>query len=237
MLSSRPPIAVFDLDGTLADTAPDLIATLNIVLAGQGLPPVAEDSGREMIGAGARAMIERGLSSNSREATPALLDELFLAFIAHYGRHLCVHTRLFAGVEAALDRLKEDGFALAVCTNKIEAHSIAVLKGLGIADRFRAICGRDTFRYFKPDPRHLSLTIERAGGDMAGSVMVGDSRTDIATAKAAGVPVVAVTFGYTDTPVAELDPDAVVDSYDALPQAVRRVTGRNRPGGGGRDRD
>ena len=164
------------------------------------------------------------------------LDGLYRVFIAHYGRHLCVHTRLFEGVEAALDRLEADGFGLAVCTNKIEAHAIAVLKGLGIAHRFQAICGRDTFAYFKPDPRHLSLTVEAAGGDMAGSVMVGDSRTDIATAKAAGLPVVAVTFGYTDTPVAELDPDEVVESYAALPQAVGRVTGRDRPGGG-RDRD
>ena len=105
----------------------------------------------------------------------------------------------------------------------MEGHSRRLLAALGIDARFAAICGRDTFPYCKPDPRHLTMTIAQAGGDPARAVMVGDSRTDIATAKAAGIPVVAVTFGYTDVPVRDLDPEVAIDHYDDLDAAVERV--------------
>jgi phosphoglycolate phosphatase len=124
------------------------------------------------------------------------------------------------GVVEALDALEAAGFRLAVCTNKYEGQSVELLRILGIGDRFAAICGRDTFPQFKPDPRHLTDTIARAGGDPARAVMVGDSRTDIDTAKAAGIPVVAVTFGYTDRPVTELGPDRVIEHFSQLPEAV-----------------
>jgi phosphoglycolate phosphatase len=223
MSPSPPPVAVFDLDGTLADTAPDLIATLNVVMDGEGLPHVPFEVAREIIGAGARAMIEAGMTSNRRDVTPERIEELFLVFLAHYAKNLSRHSRLFEGVEAALDALEAQGFKLAVCTNKVEGHSVALLRDLGIAERFAAICGRDTFPYFKPDPRHLTMTIDAAAGSLAGSVMVGDSRTDIATAKAAGIPVVAVDFGYTDVPVSELGPDIVISRFADLPEAVRAV--------------
>ncbi|GJD47499.1 Phosphoglycolate phosphatase [Methylobacterium crusticola] len=217
------PIVVFDLDGTLAETAGDLIATLNVILTREGLPAVDVAQARELIGAGARALIERGFAAAGRELAPDRLDALFRVFIAHYGQHLCDASHLFPGVEAALDRLEQAGYRLAVCTNKPESHSIRLLDLLGIGGRFAAICGRDTFPYFKPDPRHLTETIARAGGDPARAVMVGDSRTDIATAKAAGVPVVAVPFGYTDVPVEDLDPDVVIEHFDALYDAVARL--------------
>jgi phosphoglycolate phosphatase len=223
MSASRHPVAVFDLDGTLADTIYDLIATLNVVLASEGLPALSLDEGRSLVGAGARALIERGLSVAGRSVTSERLDQLHQSFLEHYGRNLCVESRLFPGVVAALDRLEEAGFVLAVCTNKYERHSIDLLEGLGIAARFRAICGRDSFPHAKPDPRHLLLTVERAGGDPARAVMVGDSVTDIVTAKAARIPVVAVTFGYTDRPVQELDPDILIDHYDQLFDAVEAV--------------
>jgi phosphoglycolate phosphatase len=220
MSQLRPPIAVFDLDGTLADTVHDLIATLNVVMDREGLPHLPLTEGREMIGAGARALIERGLDAVGREVTPAHLDEMHRFFLAHYSEHLCVKTRLFPGVAQALDQLEIAGFRLAVCTNKYEDLSVALLEGLGVAHRFAAICGRDSFPYCKPDPRHLTLTIEKAGGDLGRAVMVGDSMTDIATAKAAGIPVVALSFGYSDTPVADLDPDRLIDHYDQLFEAV-----------------
>lgn len=225
MSSQSRPIVVFDLDGTLAETAGDLVGTLNVLLAREGLPALALEDGRDMIGAGARALIERGFSRGGRELTPAHLEELFPQFLAHYAGHLCVETTLFPGVVEALDALESAGFILAVCTNKVESHSAALLRQLGVADRFAAICGRDTFLYFKPDPRHLTLTVERAGGDLRRSLLVGDSRTDITTAKAAGVPVIAVPFGYTDVPVRELDPDAVIEHFDELPEAVMRLIG------------
>ena len=223
MAIDSPPIAVFDLDGTLADTAGDLVGTLNVILGREGLSPLPVRKARDMIGAGARALIERGFEAAGRELTPGRLDELFRGFMAHYGENICVRTRLYPGVRTALDRLEAAGFILAVCTNKVEEHSVKLLRELGIGHRFAANCGRDTFAYFKPDPRHLLLTIERAGGNPARAVMVGDSRTDIVTARNAGIPVVAVPFGYTDVPVRDLNPDLVVDHFDGLFAAVERL--------------
>lgn len=222
------PIVVFDLDGTLADTAGDLIATLNAVLAGEGLAPVEAALVRDTVGAGARALIAQGFAAAGRELLPERLDALFLAFLAHYGQHLCDATRLFPGALACLDRLAHAGYRLAVCTNKVEDHAVQLLRGLGVAERFAAICGRDTFRYCKPDPRHLTRTIARAGGDPTRAVMVGDSRTDIVTAHAAGIPAVAVPFGYTDVPVRDLGPDLIVEHFDALFDAVERLAGTPR---------
>src|ERR671910_3079825 len=208
------PIAVFDLDGTLADTAGDLVGTLNAILDREGLAPLPVRKARDMIGAGARALIQRGFEAAGKELTPDYLDELFRQFMVHYGENICVRTQLYPGVAAALDRLEEAGFILAVCTNKVEEHSVKLLRELGIGRPFAANCGRDTFAYFKPDPRHLLLTIERAGGNPARAVMVGDSRTDIVTAQNAGIPVVAVPFGYTEVPVPDLNPDLVVHHFD-----------------------
>ena len=219
-MRSLAPLAVFDLDGTLADTAPDLVATLNVILGHEGLPALPLDKARDMIGLGARAMLERGLEAAGREVTPGRLDELYRGFLAYYAEHLCVETRLFPGVVQALDALEAEGFRFAVCTNKVEAHSVRLLRALGIAHRFAAICGRDSFPYVKPDPRHLTLTIKKAGGTPAGAVMVGDSRTDIVAAQAAGIPVIAVPFGYTDTPVQTLGPDMVIGHFDELPEAI-----------------
>ena len=227
-LSASAPIVVFDLDGTLAETAADLSATLNVVLARVGLPPVDVTRARDLIGAGARALIERGFAAAGRDLPRDRLDTLFRVFLAHYGQHLCDASHLFPGVVACLDRLRAAGYRLAVCTNKVEDHSVRLLSLLGVADRFGAICGRDTFPYCKPDPRHLTQTIARAGGDPARAVMVGDSRTDIATARAAGIPVVAVPFGYTDVPVQDLGPDAVIDHFDQLFDAVEAMAGRTR---------
>jgi phosphoglycolate phosphatase len=223
MAIDSPPIAVFDLDGTLADTAGDLVGTLNVILEREGLSPLPVRKARDMIGAGARALIERGFEAAGKELTPDHLDELFRQFMVHYGENICVRTRLYPGVATALDRLESAGFILAVCTNKFEEHSVKLLRELGIGHRFVANCGRDTFAYFKPDPRHLLLTIERAGGNPAQAVMVGDSRTDIVTARNAGIPVVAVPFGYTDVPVQDLNPDLVIDHFDGLFAAVERI--------------
>jgi phosphoglycolate phosphatase len=220
MAIHTPPIAVFDLDGTLADTAADLVGTLNVILEQEGLSPLPVEQARDMIGAGARALIERGFEAAGKELTPRRLDELFRRFMVHYGENICVKTQLYPGVKSALDRLEEAGFVLAVCTNKVEAHSIKLLDELGIGHRFAANCGRDTFPYFKPDARHLTLTIERAGGDPDRAVMVGDSRTDIVTAQNARIPVIAVPFGYTEVPVQELGPDMIIDHFDELFAAV-----------------
>jgi len=214
------PTVVFDLDGTLIDTAPDLVATLNTIFAHEGLPPVAYESARNMVGGGARAMIERGLKAEGRKLPDAEVDRMFRDFIAHYGAHIADRSRPFAGVETALDELVRRGCRLAVCTNKLEWLSVKLLKELGLAWRFATICGQDTFTMRKPDPDMLRLTIVRAGGDTGHAVMVGDSMTDVATARAAAVPVIAVDFGYTETPPAELGADRLISHFDALPEAV-----------------
>lgn len=220
---TAPPLVVFDLDGTLAETAGDLIATLNVILARDDIAPIALDQARVLLGAGARALIRRGYASAGRSIDPPALERLFHDFIAHYEAHICDHSHLFPGVPAALDRLRDAGYALAVCTNKIESPAVKLLRALGVEARFAAICGQDTFAMSKPDPRALLLTVEKAGGTPDRSVMVGDSITDIATAKAAAIPVVAVDFGYTDKPVTELGPDRVISHYDQLVEAVRAL--------------
>ena len=194
---------IFDVDGTLADTAGDIIATLNAVLGKLDLAPLPLDSAREMIGAGARVLLQRGLKASGVSVTPERLEDLFQDFLAHYEIHLADESTLFPGVELALSALKAEGHRLAVCTNKIEAHSILLLEALKIDGHFSAICGRDSFEYFKPDARHLTLTIEKSGGSSSRAVMVGDSKTDIDTARNASIPVVGVSFGYTDIPIVD----------------------------------
>lgn len=215
-----PPIAVFDLDGTLADTAGDLIGTLNVILEREGLAALPLDQARDLLGAGARALIRRGFSAAGQTLEPERLERLFEAFLDYYGAHLTDHSQLYPGVVAALDDLEAKGFRLAVCTNKVEGHAVDLLKALGLAPRFAAIVGKDTFAWSKPDPRHITLTVERAGGDPHRAVMVGDSRADVDAAKAAGIPVVGVSFGYTAVPMRELAPNKLIDHFDELPSAV-----------------
>lgn len=222
-MTRLPPIAVFDLDGTLAETSGDLVGTLNTILAREGLQPLPLAEARDLIGAGAKALLQRGFSAAGASLTPARLNSLFDDFLAHYGEHLAEKTYLYPGVVAALDTLEERGFLLAICTNKVERHAVALLQSLGIGERFATICGRETFAWAKPDPRHITLTIERAKGDPARAVMVGDSLNDVDAARAAGIPVVGVTFGYTDIPMGELKPDRVIDHFSALPRAVSEL--------------
>lgn len=217
------PIVVFDLDGTLADTAPDLMATLNTLLAQEGLPTLPMARAKSLIGAGARALIARGYETAGLELTPERHEMLFQQFLTLYRQNICNETQLFPGVVAAMDSLSGSGFTLAVCTNKVESHSRLLLDQLGIIERFAAICGRDTFPFFKPDPRHLTETIAMAKGDARRAVMIGDSHTDIATAQSAQIPVIAVPFGYTDQPVETYNPDRVIAHFDALPEAVAAV--------------
>lgn len=214
------PTIVFDLDGTLIDTAPDLVDTLNVVFAREGLPPVPYDTARSLIGGGARAMIARGIEAEGRVLTPAKHDQLFAEFIAHYTDHIADRSRPFPGLIEALDDLTARGCRFAVCTNKLERLSLLLLRALKLADRFAAICGQDTFGVQKPDPEILRRTIAAAGGNPQRAVMVGDSATDIRTARAAGIPVIAVDFGYTETPVAELGPDRVISHFEQLPSSV-----------------
>ena len=219
-MTSPAPLVVFDLDGTLVDTADDLIATLNRVLADEGVRAMTRDDAGALLGAGAKAMIARGFSLVGEDLAPERLDRLFARFLPIYEADIAAHSRPFPGAVAALDRFEAAGWRLAVCTNKLESLSRRLLGELGLLDRFAAVCGGDTFPTRKPDAGHLLGTIEKAGGTIRRSVMIGDSGTDVNAARNAGVPVVGVTFGYTDRPVETYGPDAVVDHFDALFDAV-----------------
>jgi phosphoglycolate phosphatase len=213
------PTIVYDLDGTLADTAEDLVATLNWLLARDGLKPVKVESAGSLVGTGARALIKHGFAASGKSLDPATLEALFADYLQYYNAHIVERTRLYPGVDQTLATLARAGWRQSVCTNKIESSATLLIKKLGIAERFAFICGQDTFRVGKPDPTPLLKTIAAAGGASDRAIMVGDSITDIKTARAAQVPVIAVDFGYSDAPVAELGPDRVISHFDELAEA------------------
>jgi phosphoglycolate phosphatase len=217
-------IVVFDLDGTLVDTAPDLINALNFILAREGLAPVPLHAARNMIGAGARKLLERGLELEGRTVSLAELDRLTDDFINHYAEHIADASRPFDGLEAALDDLESSGYRFAVCTNKLEWLSKRLLDRLNLSPRFAAICGADTFGVSKPDPAILRQTVARAGGELSSAIMVGDAGPDVGVARRAGIPVICVSFGYTEVPVADLKPDRVIDHMRELRGAIESLT-------------
>jgi phosphoglycolate phosphatase len=214
---------VFDLDGTLVDTAPDLINALNFILDREGLPAVPMKAARNMIGAGARKLLERGLEVDGRHVNSGDLDRLTNDFIEYYAAHIVDESRPFEGLEGALDDLSARGYRFAVCTNKLEWLSKLLLDRLGLGSRFSAICGADTFGVSKPDPAILQQTVARAGGRLGSTIMVGDAGPDIGVARRAGVPVIGVEFGYTDVPVADLKPDRLIGHMSELPAAVESL--------------
>jgi phosphoglycolate phosphatase len=214
---------VFDLDGTLVDTAPDLAAATNHVMERLGLNPVAEGDIRPFVGHGALAMVERAAAAQGRSLAQQELYDLFDVFIVHYTANIAANSTPYDGVIAALNTFKARGATLAVCTNKIEAHAHALLDALDMTHHFAAVTGRDSFSVCKPDPGHLTGTIALAGGQEGRAIMIGDSETDIKTAQAARVPVIAVDFGYSIEPVAAFAPDIVISHYRDLEQAADRV--------------
>ncbi|WP_199553815.1 HAD family hydrolase [Sandaracinobacteroides hominis] len=211
---------LFDLDGTLVETAGDLTASLNHALGALGRPPVDPSAVRQMVGHGARKLLERGLA-HSGEWTPDLVEAGVQPFLDYYGAHIADHSHPFAGVEQALDTLAGQGLKLAICTNKPVALARALVEALGWEGRFAAILGADSRPYRKPDPRHLTDTLAEAGGTRC--IFVGDSKTDADTAHAAGVPLVLVSFGYSAEPVAELRTDRLIHHFDELCPAIADI--------------
>ena len=214
-----PKTIVFDLDGTLVDTGPDLTASLNHALAALGRPQVDAATVRHLVGHGARALIERGLALSGGGADAQIARALPI-FLDYYAANIAVGSRAFDGAEAALDALAARGAILAICTNKPVSLSRALIASLGWETRFAANLGGDSLDVRKPDPRHVLATIAAAGGVPERTVFVGDSIVDVAAARAARVPVVAVSFGFADRPAADLGADAVIDHFDALLPAL-----------------
>ncbi|MBX3484022.1 phosphoglycolate phosphatase [Phenylobacterium sp.] len=215
----------FDLDGTLVDTAPDLIGTLNHLLVEDGLPALPLDQARPFIGHGARHLIRLGFQAAGQTLHPARLEQMFERFIPHYRDRIAEESRPFPGCEAALDGLAARGATLCVCTNKPSDLSEALLGQLGLASRFAAIVGPDRAAAPKPDAAHMQAAVAAAGGDIARAILVGDSGTDAGAARAAGAGLILVAFGYTEIPAADLNPDALIAHYDELPAACLRLMG------------
>jgi phosphoglycolate phosphatase len=214
-------VLVFDLDGTLADTAPDLTTALNRTLATIDRPSLDGAAVRLMVGNGVRALLRRGLAATG-STSDELVERVFPKFIEYYRADICSGTRAYPGVERALDDLADAGLTLAICTNKPEGLTGLLIEKLGWADRFAAIVGGDTLAVRKPDPAPLLEAVARAGGGNA--AFVGDSITDVSTARAADLPIVAVSFGFADRPAAELGADLVIDRFEDLLPALRRLS-------------
>jgi phosphoglycolate phosphatase len=210
----------FDLDGTLVDTAPDLIGALNIVLSECSLPALPLEAARALVGGGALALIERGFAVAGRPLDPDHKSKLLARFIDIYRDRIADESRPFKGLDAALDSLQGDGATLCVCTNKPTGLSNLLLRALHLSERFAAVVGADAAPERKPHPSHFIAAVEQAGGDPARAIMVGDSETDVLTARAAGAPVIVVPFGYTTIAPEALGADILIQHFSELPAAV-----------------
>ncbi|MBP1850964.1 phosphoglycolate phosphatase [Rhizobium halophytocola] len=223
-MSDTTATIVFDLDGTLVDTAHDLIDSLNFTIAAHNLAPVTYDDITHLVGHGARVMIERAFALRGIDLPAEALPAMMQRFVAHYGENMPGHSRPFDGLTEALEQLRQAGYRLAVCTNKMESLARPLIESLGLSGHFAAISGGDTFAQRKPHGDHIRLTVEMAGGDPSEAVMVGDSINDILGARNAGVPSIAVPFGYSDVPVEELGATCIIASYNELtPELVGRL--------------
>jgi phosphoglycolate phosphatase len=217
------PIFIFDLDGTLVDTAPDLLTSINWLLSREQRRALGEEELRRIVGHGAKNLITRAFAMTGDEIAGFEVEMLYRAFLKNYGSNVAVKSRPYLGVPEALTTLKEQGFALGVLTNKPHEPTLTLLNELGLSGYFGAIWGQGKRPYLKPDPRLFPEIVAELGGGPA--IMIGDSKTDVETARAANAPVVLVSYGYTQEPAAILGADAVADSFAEAVAAGQKVLG------------
>ena len=226
MLNNKPSAVLFDLDGTIADTALDLAATLNHLLTTSGRNEIHHDRVRNMVGEGARALIIKGFEYNNEELTDQEVEVLHDEYINYYRSHIADKTVLFPNVFITLETLVRQNIPLAICTNKSMELTHLLLKQLKIFDFFTAVTCGDSFAYKKPDPRHLITTCKLMKADPKQAVMVGDSINDIEAAKKANMLSVGVSFGYTLTPINELSPNIIINHFNEFFDALNKVKPR-----------
>lgn len=208
---------IFDLDGTLVDTAPDLLATLNVLMAGIGHRPLELAEIRGAIGHGARAMIGNGAKITGEAISDEKIEQLFHQYLDHYSKNIANKSLPFPGALETLEVLKAKNIPMAICTNKLESLTVRLLAALKLTSYFDVIIGLDTLERAKPDPLPVLEILKKTGANAEKTLFIGDSETDLKTARAAGVPVVLVDYGYSATPVHELGADALIsDLRDSL---------------------
>lgn len=226
----RPPAwqaVLFDLDGTLVDSAPDLRLALERMLAAEGRPAPDLAAVRTMVGEGARVLVQRAAAAAGLPLDVPMLDRLHRRFLEIYGAEPCRDTVLFTGAAELLEGLRAAGLRLGLCTNKPQGPTELLIEALGIGGSFDAVIGGDALPWRKPDARHATTVLERLGVTPDRALLVGDSGVDLATARAAGLPCVLVSFGYTTRPAQELGADAVIDRLADLPAVLDRLGGRH----------
>lgn len=224
-----PLTLVFDLDGTLVDTAPDLARTMNTLLTKNGREALEPASVRSMVGQGARALMAKAFERTGGPADDALLDRLYDQFLEHYVGSIDQLSAPYPGVVETLDHFKAASAVMAVCTNKPESASHRLLAALGLDQYFGAVLGGDSLSVRKPHRDHILESVRRAGGDIANAIMIGDTLNDIEAARNAGVPVIAVSYGYSEPPVSTHKPDHLIDDFTALPALIETIGARPAP--------
>jgi len=220
-----PPAFIFDLDGTLVDTAPDLLTTMNTILSREGRPTVEAKALRRMVGRGARILISEAFKATGAPVESSRLEELYADFIGDYGSHVAASSLPFPGVPETLARLKTDGVRMGVLTNKPHGPTKLLIEQLGLDGYFGAVFGQGLKPYLKPDPRLFEDVLAGLGGRGDGAVMIGDSITDVQTGRAGNAPVILMSYGYTTEPAANLGANLVLDDFREVPAAGLRLLG------------
>lgn len=225
-IASRFDTVIYDLDGTLIDSAKDMQVAVSRVLADHGLPPVSEDDVRIFMGQGSKVTMNKAFAKYGKTLDDETLSAVTAEFVRYYEADPVGHTTAFAGVPEVVRGFDKLGLKQGVCTNKFERPSRMILEHLKLMPPIAALAGADTFPVRKPDPRHILMLIERMGRTPGKAVMIGDSIHDVEAAHAAGLPAVLVSWGYTARPASELGAEAVIERFDALPQALERLANR-----------
>ncbi len=226
LIASRFETVIYDLDGTLIDSARDMQVAVSNVLADHGLPAVTEDDVRNYMGQGSKVTMGKAFAKYGKALDDATLSAVTAEFVRYYEADPVSHTIAFDGVNAVVDRFDRLGLKQGVCTNKFERPSRMILEHLKLMPPIADLAGADTFPVRKPDPRHILMLVERMGSSPQRAVMIGDSVHDVHAAHAAGLPAVLVSWGYTDIPASELGADAVIERFEALPAALEKLAAR-----------
>ncbi len=226
LIATRFDTVIYDLDGTLIDSARDMCVAVSRMLADHGLPPITDEDARVFMGQGSKVTVGKAFAKNGRTLDDTALSAATREFVRYYEADPVSNTIAFDGVADVIARFARLGLGQGVCTNKFERPARTILEHLKLMPPISDVAGADTFPVRKPDPKHILMLIERMGRDPARAVMIGDSIHDAEAAHRAGIPAVLVSWGYTQKPARELGADAVIDRFDALPEALERLAAR-----------